>query len=234
MKLSPVVYPEILNLGSYLDGLIGDSEDQTLRWNLPCALAGFNPLWILDSFFRQNLEQHVRKYITYAAVVEDAVVSVKIYGSPRNQSACRLLDPGEAGGGVDVKVYTKFWKEARRGHLLAWLEGQGWHNARGFTFDGYLLSFGPIYKVDGPSQRTFRAIHPHQALRCAANWNTACAVDSTTASWRLAIRLGVRVNGEEYTLGSTFSVEVPRCAIGPRHCDARHLTITAEACIFDE
>ena len=45
---------------------------------------------------------------------------------------------------------------------------------------------------------------------------------------------GVRVNGEEYTLGSTFSVEVPRCAIGPRHCDARHLTITAEACIFDE
>ena len=164
VKLSPVVCTEILNLGSYLDGLIGDSEDPNFEMEFTLRMAGFNPLWILDSFFRQNLEQHVRKYITYAAVVEDAVVSVKIYGSPRNQSACRLLDPGEAGGGVDVKVYTKFWKETDATHLLAWLEGQGWHNARGFTFDGYLLSFGPIYKVDGPSQRTFPChIHPHQA-----------------------------------------------------------------------
>ena len=26
----------------------------------------------------------------------------------------------------------------------------------------------------------------------------------------------------------------PAARSGPRHCDARHLTITAEACIFDE
>lgn len=238
VKLSPVVYPEILNLGSYLDGLIGDSEDPNFEMEFTLRMAGFNPLWILDSFFRQNLEQHVRKYITYAAVVEDAVVSVKIYGSPRNQSACRLLDPGEAGGGVDVKVYTKFWKETDATHLLAWLEGQGWHNARGFTFDGYLLSFGPIYKVDGPSQRTFRATfiptrHHYEVTLPTGTRHVPLTVPPPPHVPPIE-GFGVRVNGEEYTLGSTFSVEVPRCAIGPRHCDARHLTITAEACIFDE
>ena len=238
VKLSPVVNPEILSLGSYLDGLIGDSEDPNFEMEFTLRMAGFNPLWILDSVFRLNLEQHVRKYITYAAVVDDAVVSVKVYGSPRNQSACRLLDPGVAGGGVDVKVYAKFWKETDATHLLTWLDGQGWHNALGFTFDGYLLGFGPIYKVDGPSKRTIRATFIPTRRRYDVTLPTATRHLPLTVPPPHHVPpiegFGVTVNGEEYTLGSTFSVEVPRCAIGPRHCDARHLTITAEACIFDE
>ena len=47
VKLSRVVDPEILNLGSYLDGLIGDSEDPNFEMEFTLRMAGFNPLWIL-------------------------------------------------------------------------------------------------------------------------------------------------------------------------------------------
>ena len=233
--------PWIAGVGAFLDELIFEAVGNYSEVNFTLRVAGVNPTWIVDGGFRRALEDHAREYVRYAAVA-DAFVRTEARASPRPTGAScpRVLDPraftsGDEGG-VDVHVSAIFTDVNATARLSEWVNGRGWSDAPGFEFDGYLEAFGPTTKIAGPEERRVRSGFTPRRHRYAVTLPRGVTHVPIVVPRREPSVEGyaVTVNGEAYAVGSTYAFAIPPCEAGPRHCDARDVTVVIEACVFDD
>jgi len=222
-RMPPKIDAEIRGVGAFLDALISQARQPRTEVTFTFRLGGVDAIWTLDPFLRETIEVQIQNFVRYAAVAD-----VHVFADVSSSNKTRA-------GDVDAVVKAIFPYPADATTLMTWISQEGWVNTPGFTFDEYLLNFGPISVVQGPTRTTTPSIF--------APWRKTYYLDLPAGTNYVPITIpptespvdgyAITIDDEPYAPGSTKFVEVVKCAIGPVHCDAQKTTITIDVCVFE-